>query len=125
MGERRKLAAVDFGADDAAQPVARVHFSGAAIPDLIQEFHLPGVLLADIAEIQTQNGIGLHAAAAEAQQSLTETCFQFFRVQVESNPRHWAWAGCPFKPDLSRAVLAKARTISHNHSHKFTILQYP
>src|ERR1700719_640075 len=32
-----EFAAVNFGADDTAQPVARVHFSGAAIPDLIQE----------------------------------------------------------------------------------------
>ena len=73
--ERREFAAVNFGADDAAQPVARVHFSGAAIPDLIQKFHLSGVLLAHIAEIQTQDGIGLHAPAAEAQQSLCGDAF--------------------------------------------------
>jgi hypothetical protein len=29
-----------------------VHFPGAAVPDTIQKFHLAGVLLAHIAEIQ-------------------------------------------------------------------------
>src|SRR5437867_11775863 len=38
--EGREFAAVDFGSEDAAQPVAGVHFPGAAIPDLIQKFHL-------------------------------------------------------------------------------------
>ena len=76
--EGREFAAVDFGSDDAAQPVAGVHFPGAAIPDLIQKFHLAGVLLAHIAEIQAQDGVGIHAAAAQAQQSLPEMRFQFF-----------------------------------------------
>src|SRR6266404_4250624 len=80
--EGREFAAVDFGSDDAAQPVAGVHFPGAAIPDLIQKFHLAGVLLAHIAEIQAQDGVGIHAAAAQAQQSSPEMRFQFFGLQI-------------------------------------------
>jgi hypothetical protein len=59
-----------------------VHFPGAAIPDLIQKFHLPTVLLAHIAEIQAQHGVTLHAAAAQAQQFLTKMRFQFFHLQI-------------------------------------------
>ena len=50
--EGREFAAVNCGSDDAAQPVAQMHLSLTAIPDLIQKFHLPGILLAYIAEIQ-------------------------------------------------------------------------
>ena len=63
--ERRKFAALHFRPDDAAQPVARVYFSSAAIPDLIEKLHLAGILLAHIAEIQAQHGVVLHAAAAQ------------------------------------------------------------
>ncbi len=80
--EGREFAAVDFRSDDAAQPVPRVHFPGAAIPNLIEKFHLAGILLAHIAEIQAQHGIALHAAAAQAQQSLAEVRFQFLRLQI-------------------------------------------
>jgi len=80
--ERREFVAVDFGSGNATQPVARVHFPGAAIPDLIQKFHLPGVLLAHIAEVQAQHGVALHAVAAQAQQPLAEMRFQFLRLQI-------------------------------------------
>jgi len=73
---------VNFGSDDAAQPVTRMHLSGAAIPYLIQEFHLSGVFLAYVAQIQAQNGVALHATAAETQQSGAEMRLQFFRLQI-------------------------------------------
>jgi hypothetical protein len=66
---------VDFGSNDAAEPVARVHFSGADVQDLIQEFHFPGVFVAHIAEVQAQHRVGLHAAAAEREQSLAKMRF--------------------------------------------------
>jgi len=62
LAEGREFAAVNFGADDAAQPVAHVHFSGAAISDLIQKFHLPGVFLAHITEIQALGRCGFARA---------------------------------------------------------------
>jgi hypothetical protein len=66
---------MDFGSNDAAQPVARVHFSGSAVQDMIQEFNLPGVLVAHIAEIQAQHGVGPRAAIAGTQQSLAKMRF--------------------------------------------------
>src|SRR5207244_9884937 len=81
--EGREFAAVDFGSDDAAQPVAGVHFPGAAIPDLIQKFHLAGVLLAHIAEIQAQDCVGIHAAAAQAPTSLQALHLPFFGMWID------------------------------------------
>src|SRR2546429_9318807 len=57
--EGREFAAVDFGSEDAAQPVAGVHFPGAAIPDLFLNFHLVGLLLVTFAEIKDTDAVSI------------------------------------------------------------------
>jgi hypothetical protein len=43
-----------------------MHSSFATIPDPFQKFHLSGIFLARIVEIQTQDAAGFYAGAAEA-----------------------------------------------------------
>ena len=58
-----------------------MYFSLAAVPDLIQEFHLPGVLLPHIAQVQAQDRIALHPTASQFASPAAER-FQAFRTQI-------------------------------------------
>ena len=58
----------------------------AAVADRGQILHLAGILFADVAQVQAQNGVGLDPAACHGRQTGRQFGFQPRRLQVARQP---------------------------------------